>query len=144
MGAIEVIITLLLAGSLQEEVPNVCNGQSIGSTPSDIMCGVSGVCEGLLIHTEDATTTAACQDACANFSGCSYYTHDPAADKCLMFETCPSLDEDFCPECISGSPGCEIENGEGKIESKHNHSDKTFIQRVLHPGRWWHWGINIS
>ena len=89
-----------------------CSGQSIYSTPSDILCGLSGVCEGLLIHTEDASTTAACQDACTNFNGCIYYSHDPTADKCLMFETCPTLDENSCPQCISGSPGCEIENGE--------------------------------
>ena len=104
--------------SLQEKSHDKCNGQSVASTPSDILCGMSGICEGLLIHTEDATTTAACQDACTNFSGCNYYSHDPTADKCLMFETCPSLDENFCPECVSGSPGCEIENGEGNGDMK--------------------------
>ena len=24
-----------------------------------------------------------------------------------MFDTCPTVDETICPDCISGSPGCE-------------------------------------
>ena len=30
-----------------------------------------------------------------------------------MFESCPTLD-DTCPDCVSGSPGCELET-EGNI-----------------------------
>ena len=123
-----------------------CSGQSIYSTPSDILCEASGVCEGLLIHTEDATTTAACQDACTNFDGCIYYSHDPTADKCLMFETCPTLDENSCPQCISGSPGCEIENGESNEGTQ---VTKSWLKlnlhwRISHPGHGWHQCIIIS
>ena len=32
-----------------------------------------------------------------------------------MFDTCPALDDTFCPDCVSGSPGCEIEDEEGKV-----------------------------
>ena len=88
-------------------------GQCKDSASDDALCGETGVCQGVLIHTEDASTTPMCQQACANFPRCLYYTHDPAAGKCLMFETCPSLDESFCPDCVSGSPECEFEAGEG-------------------------------
>ena len=44
---------------------------------------------------------------------------DPTTDECLMFDTCPTLDTDACPECVSGNPGCaieDIEKGEGHHE----------------------------
>ena len=56
-----------------------------------------------------ANSTGDCQDACTNFSGCLYYSYDPTSGECWMFDSCPTLDDTFCPECVSGSPGCEIE-----------------------------------
>jgi len=73
------------------------------------LCGEPGLCQGTLIHGEVANSTGDCQDACTNFSGCLYYSYDPTSGECWMFDSCPTLDDTFCPECVSGSPGCDIE-----------------------------------
>ena len=116
MDATTVLLSLFLLGNvaaLQCDVLGECKDSASRAPSKDTLCGEPGVCQGVLIHTEDASTTPMCQQACTNFPGCSFYSHDPAAGKCLMFETCPSLDESFCPDCVSGSPGCELETGEG-------------------------------
>ena len=80
-----------------------------------LICGEPGVCLGTLIHTEEDTTTESCQEACTNYSGCNYYTHDPDTQTCFMFDTCPQLD-DSCAGCVSGSPGCELDmNDNGNL-----------------------------
>ena len=76
-----------------------------------------GLCQGIIIHIEDAGSTVECQDACTNFNGCNFYSYDPATTNCLMFDTCPTLDDTLCPDCISGSPGCE-NNEEGNLTKK--------------------------
>ena len=60
-----------------------------------------------MIHAEGASNVEDCQYACTNFIGCNFYSFDPATMQCLMFDTCQSVDETTCPDCISGSPGCE-------------------------------------
>ena len=50
-----------------------------------------------------------------NFNGCNYYSYDLATKECFMFDTCPTLDDTFCPQCVSGSPGCAIEDDEGNM-----------------------------
>ena len=38
-----------------------------------------------------------------------------------MFDTCPTLDNTSCPNCISGSPGCEnIEDGTYHYATRRN------------------------
>ena len=29
-----------------------------------------------------------------------------------MFSTCPEIEDTFCPDCVSGSPGCVLEDNE--------------------------------
>ena len=69
-----------------------------------------------MIHREEANSTAQCQDACTNFDGCNFYSYDPATEECFMFDDCPALDDNSCPDCVSGSPGCDIEVEEGKLK----------------------------
>ena len=79
-------------------------------TPGEFI-GEPGVCLGTLIHTEEDTTIASCQDACTNYSGCNYYTRNPDTQTCFMFDACPELD-DSCAGCASGSSGCDLDNDE--------------------------------
>ena len=83
-----------------------------GEAACPLLCGEPGLCQGIVIHREEASNTAQCQDACTNFGGCNYYTYDPATGECFMFDTCPSVEDAFCPDCVSGSPGCVIEDDE--------------------------------
>ena len=90
---------------------------SIGEVGCPLLCGAPGLCQGTIINFEDASSTAECQDACTNFIGCNFYSYDPVTAECFMFDTCPALDDTFCPDCVSGSPGCE-NNEEGNITMK--------------------------
>ena len=80
-----------------------------------LLCGEPGLCQGITIHRESADTTTECQDACTNFTGCNYYTYDPTIAECFMFDTCPSVDNTLCPDCVSGSPGCGSSTEDGNI-----------------------------
>ena len=47
-----------------------------------------------------------------------------------MFDTCPALDDTFCPDCVSGSPGCEIQD-----DGNHNYmviDQTTFVYEQNH------------
>ena len=98
------------------EHSNACTGQ----VDCTFICGEPGLCEGGdAVFSDSATTATACQDACTKYSGCNYYSYTPTTDECLMFDTCPTLDTEACPECVSGNPGCaveDIEKGEGHHE----------------------------
>ena len=88
-----------------------------GQVDCTFICGEPGLCEGGdAVFSDSATTATACQDACTKYSGCNYYSYTPTTEECLMFDTCPTLNADACPECVSGNPGCaieDIEKGEG-------------------------------
>ena len=86
----------------------------LGEVACPLFCGEPGLCQGTIIHFEDASSISECQDACNNFSGCNYYSYDLASSLCLMFDTCPTLDSASCLDCTSGSPGCE-DNEEGNL-----------------------------
>ena len=87
----------------------------VGEVAFPLLCGEPGLCQGITIHRESADTTTECQDACTNFTGCNYYTYDPTIAECFMFDTCPSVDNTLCPDCVSGSPGCDSSNEDGNI-----------------------------
>ena len=78
-----------------------------GEASCPLLCGAPGLCQGVIIHIEDASSTTACQDACTNFNGCNFYSFDPTTEECFMFDSCPALDDTLCPDCISGTPGCD-------------------------------------
>ena len=80
-----------------------------GEADCTFICNEPGVCEGIMINSEESSTTTECQDACTNFIGCNYYSYDPTTKDCIMFDTCPALDAVVCAECVSGTPGCKVE-----------------------------------
>jgi len=95
-----------LLQSCTEVNEDTCGTCVSGEVACPLLCGAPGLCQGVFIHTEDASSTSACQDACTNFNGCNFYSFDPTTEECLMFDTCPTLNDDICPDCISGTPEC--------------------------------------
>jgi len=92
---------------------DTCNTCTSGEVGCPLLCGATGLCQGIVIHFEDASSTYNCQETCTSFSGCNFYSYDPATKECFLFETCPTVDDTSCQGCISGTPGCEVEEEEG-------------------------------
>ncbi len=40
---------------------------------------------------------------CKNTSNCEWYTYNPDGGLCLLLDTCPTVDVDSCPDCLSGA-----------------------------------------
>ena len=91
---------------------------SVGEVGCPLFCGAPGLCQGIVINFEDASSVYKCQEACTSFSRCNFYSYDPTTQECFMFETCPTLDDTSCQGCISGSPGCEV-GEEGTVATNH-------------------------
>ena len=87
----------------------------IGEVSCPRLCGEPGLCQGFVIHREVAGSIAKCQRACDDYYECNTYSYDPESDECFMFYNCPSLDDTFCPDCVTGSPGCPVEDLECKL-----------------------------
>ena len=64
------------------------------------------------MHREYAGSVAICEDACGNYAdgACGYYSYNSRTLECFMFGSCLTLDDAICPECVSGSLGCELED----------------------------------
>ena len=73
-------------------------------------CGEPGLCAAVVVHREYAGSVAMCQGPCTNFDGCDHYSYNPGTAECFMFDVYPKVDDTLCPDCVSGSPGCEIED----------------------------------
>ena len=102
-----------------ESCPTCISGESTCSPNDFLSCELPGMCLGTILHQDVADDQQDCQDLCAAYDGCNFYTYDGADSFCQLFATCPDQSEDFCEGCISGQPGCEIGNGaeEGDGES---------------------------
>ena len=48
------------------------------------------------------------QDSCGMTSDCSHYSYDYLGQICYYYGDCPDLTETFCPNCVSGQPGCGV------------------------------------
>ncbi len=77
----------------------------------DLMCSVSGNCIGTQVDKTIAETEAGCQTDCYANAACSYYTFNAAEQFCLHYSECPSVSDEFCPECLSGQPACIVDGG---------------------------------
>ncbi len=51
------------------------------------------------------------QTSCAAFDGCNFYTFDPTGKGCIFFADCATQNDDFCPDCVTGQPGCNDDGG---------------------------------
>ena len=72
--------------------------------PDDPICRVVGECEGVLNHTEVASSPEGCLKLCNSTTSCRWSTFNSDVSECLIFQTCPTIDES-CLSCTSGI-GC--------------------------------------
>lgn len=94
-----------------QSCPTCISGESTCSPNDFLSCELPGMCLGTILHQDVAENQQDCQDLCATYDGCNFYTFDGADSFCQLFATCPDQSEDFCEGCISGQPGCEIGTG---------------------------------
>ena len=94
-----------------QSCPTCISGESACSPNDFLSCELPGMCLGTILHQDAAENQQDCQDMCATYDGCNFYTYDATNAFCQLFATCPDQSEDFCQGCISGQPGCELGNG---------------------------------
>ena len=73
-----------------------------------LRCNLIGECQGTLIGEDIMATEELCQGFCTSFTGCAFYTFHKNTGLCLLFEDCPELHD--CQNCVSGEPGCYVED----------------------------------
>ena len=86
----------------------ICLSLITSSAVAELQCFVEGQClnSPILDITlqEDAN---ACLKHCQEDPTCRWFTFDDAVDLCELFETCPTLSDDQCDQCVSGENTCE-------------------------------------
>ena len=88
--------------------PDCLSGQR-DCIPDAPVCFVDGECEGVVDHVEVAPSAEACLDLCNSTFGCRWFTFYGDESECNLFESCPTLDELACYDCISGERRCADE-----------------------------------
>ncbi len=71
-------------------------------------CSLAGQCLESIFITEDARESAQeCLENCQDTGPCHWFTYKPANSLCQLFETCESISDDNCPDCITGQKECD-------------------------------------
>ncbi len=65
------------------------------------------ILQGHIIKQEDVDTEGQCLKDCQINMDCQWYTFNEDINLCLLFETCPTVDE-TCSTCTSGENGCSL------------------------------------
>ena len=73
--------------------------------PDDPVCNIHGHCSGVLDHIEELPSLKDCLQLCQSSFGCRWVTHELASSQCLLYKTCPSLDES-CNDCFTSERRC--------------------------------------
>ncbi len=70
-------------------------------------CFQTGECiESIYLGTEPSSDEYACLELCESTENCDWSTYFQSTGLCKLFNNCPSLDADKCPDCLSGPIGC--------------------------------------
>jgi len=76
------------------------------------LCDLPGLCQGILLHQQEAASQEECQADCAALDpACTTYTYNPDQSTCLLFNECNSLDQESCPNCITSGVNCTVDEG---------------------------------
>jgi hypothetical protein len=79
---------------------------------------MNGQCSGELLDAAPAYSHNECQLFCvASLPDCQFYSFNPSANLCITYKDCPHVEEELCPECVSGQPACILEDGVMTTES---------------------------
>ena len=73
-------------------------------------CNLSGLCMGNIIHSCTTDTKHECIKQCQTNQICHWFSYGSQTNTCLLFNTCPSLNEAEV-DYISGQPECIEPNG---------------------------------
>jgi hypothetical protein len=65
----------------------------------------TGSCIGIEILAEVKPTAEDCLHLCNSTLGCRWFSFYSLVDECILFQTCPTIDESF-EYCISGERRC--------------------------------------
>ena len=87
-----------------ELCPECLSGQQ-GCIPDGPVCNIQGSCSGVLDRIENLPSLEDCLQVCQSSFGCRWVTYELASLECLLYKTCPSLDES-CNYCISSERRC--------------------------------------
>ena len=90
---------------LDEELCPECLSGQQGCIPDDPVCNIQGYCSGVLDHFEELASLEDCLQLCQSSFGCRWVTYEAALSDCLLYKTCPSLDES-CNNCLSSERRC--------------------------------------
>ena len=70
-------------------------------------CFQSGECrDSSTVGVFTTTDEFACLDLCKENLECKWFTFSTLTNLCLLFKDCQVLDEEICPECLSGQHFC--------------------------------------
>ena len=73
-------------------------------------CNLHGLCMGNIIHSSTTDTKQECIKQCQTNQICHWFSYGSKSNTCLLFNTCPSLNEAEV-DYISGQPECFEPNG---------------------------------
>ena len=90
---------------LDEELCPECLSGQQGCIPDGPVCNIQGSCSGVLDRIENLPSLEDCLQVCQSSFGCRWVTYELASLECLLYKTCPSLDES-CNYCISSERRC--------------------------------------
>ena len=90
-----------------ESCPNCLSGEA---TCPLYQCNLQGICMGNIIHSSTTDTKHECIKQCQTNPICHWFSYGRETNTCLLFNTCPSLDETE-EDYISGEPECIEPNG---------------------------------
>ena len=90
---------------LDEEIcPECLSGQHF-CIPDEPVCNVQGFCSGVLDQFEELPSLETCLQLCQSSFGCRWITFVQTTLECLLYKTCPELDES-CDGCFSSERRC--------------------------------------
>ena len=81
----------------------------ISTTIHDRTCMEPGQCVANMISRSYGSSYNNCLKKCKKRDICHWFTFDPSfLDACMLFENCPELSNDICPECFTGQKECDV------------------------------------
>ena len=81
----------------------------ISTTIHDRTCMEPGQCVANMISRSYGSSYNNCLKNCKKRDICHWFTFDPSfLDECMLFENCPELSNDICPECFTGQKECDV------------------------------------
>ena len=88
----------------EETCPECLTGEQ-DCIPDDPFCNIQGYCNGVLQSFEELPSLEDCLLLCQSSLGCRWITYALTSSECLLYKSCPSLDES-CVSCLSSERRC--------------------------------------